>query len=433
MHSQAQPRCEESRAHRLARRRDGQVRGPADRAHRGAPCTRAAPIHRHRTHATRHLLARQVEEDLRTRLLQLRSDASNTDQVNDLHISEKMGKKLVDKFPEDPGFKGKEDGYDDFAKNAQELLEAWEPMYTLIGQLVEFRMEALKLLRELSKDLIKISTEVNPLAVDRYFNFMVAYAKLYLLFGACVLDQGKLVVAAYGHAHRIVARGQEPRGYGQIAEMVTIFEKPLIKLQEDVSNTGMRAPPPAAARTSAPPASRSHPLRCCSPVPASRSLALPRLPLLRRRGRGVVAAADAADEAERRELPARRGRALAGVCPQGRRQARLGGAGRGGAEGVGGGVRREGRAGMRHDAHARTQATAAMEGRLQRPSYRRLRTARARKPRRPASPHPRTGAPTWASTLARRTTRWRIRRTHAHAHARTRTHTHAHSTARTRS
>ena len=152
-----------------------------------------------------------------------------------------MGKKLVDKFPEAPGFKGKEDGYDDFTKNAQDLLEAWEPMYTLIGQLVEFRMEALNLLRELSKDLIKISTEVNPLAVDRYFNFMLAYAKLYLLFGACVADQGKLVVAAYGHAHRILGRG-EPRGYGQITEMVAIFERPLLRLQEDVSNTGMRAP-----------------------------------------------------------------------------------------------------------------------------------------------------------------------------------------------
>ena len=70
--------------------------------------------------------------------------------------------------------------------------------------------ELQQLLRELSKDLIKISTEVNPLAVDRYFNFMLAYAKLYLLFGACVCDQGKLVVAAYGHAHRLAGRG-EPR------------------------------------------------------------------------------------------------------------------------------------------------------------------------------------------------------------------------------
>jgi len=300
-----------------------------------------------------------------------------------------MGKKLVDKFPEDPGFKGKEDGYDDFTKNAQDLLEAWEPMYTLIGQLVEFRMEALNLLRELSKDLIKISTEVNPLAVDRYFNFMLAYAKLYLLFGACVADQGKLVVAAYGHAHRILGRG-EPRGYGQITEMVAIFERPLLRLQEDVSNTGMRAPLPPAPAPAPAPAPRRATARppCCrrtrrsgarAPLchAASRQLAPlssssaaapltapPALPIdrrtPRRRDRGAAAAADDADEAGRRVVPARRGRAVAGLRAQGQggrrrrqRQAavvarRLGAAGRRGrsAERVGKGRRlRKGRPG----------------------------------------------------------------------------------------
>ena len=50
---------------------------------------------------------------------------SSADLVTGLHLSEKMGKKLLEKFPEDPGFKGREDGYDDFTKNAQGLLEAW--------------------------------------------------------------------------------------------------------------------------------------------------------------------------------------------------------------------------------------------------------------------------------------------------------------------
>ena len=46
----------------------------------------------------------QVEEDLRVRLLQLRSAVSAT-VLNELHLTDKIAKKLVDKFPEDAHLK----------------------------------------------------------------------------------------------------------------------------------------------------------------------------------------------------------------------------------------------------------------------------------------------------------------------------------------
>ena len=52
--------------------------------------------------------------------------------------------------------------------------------YTLLGQMAEFRLEGLKLLSEMSKDFVKLSMDVNPLAVASYFNFMIAHAKLHL-------------------------------------------------------------------------------------------------------------------------------------------------------------------------------------------------------------------------------------------------------------
>ena len=114
-------------------------------------------------------------------------------------------------------------------------------MYILLGQLAEFRLEGLKLLAEMSKGgLVTLSMEVNPLAVASYFNFMLCYAKIHLLLGACLNDNGKLIMATFGHAHRIGHRG-EPRGFKQIAEYVLEFEKPLPKLQEDFANhVGLR-------------------------------------------------------------------------------------------------------------------------------------------------------------------------------------------------
>ena len=53
-------------------------------------------------------LALQVEEDLRARLLQFRVDASNANVLNDLHLTDKIAKKVVEKFPDDPQLKGKD-------------------------------------------------------------------------------------------------------------------------------------------------------------------------------------------------------------------------------------------------------------------------------------------------------------------------------------
>ena len=50
-------------------------------------------------------LAAQVEEDLRARLLLLRTDVSTTDVLSELHLTDKVAKKVADKFPEDAHLK----------------------------------------------------------------------------------------------------------------------------------------------------------------------------------------------------------------------------------------------------------------------------------------------------------------------------------------
>ena len=253
--------------------RDEQVRRPPHRAQGGA-LHHHAPFRPPHDRLTHHTRAAQVEEDLRARLLQFRVDASNANVLNDLHLTDKIAKKVVEKFPDDPQLKGKDvltahahtqgsstepaqpraplvrQEIDNFTRSAGELMEAWEPMYTLLGQLAEFRLEGLRLLsemplvehaanpvrrdrptyppggsqgsarsyapqsaaaaaawrlalasaarlrpllrerashrQELSRELVKLSLEVNPAAVTEYFNFMLAYAKLHLLLGACL-------------------------------------------------------------------------------------------------------------------------------------------------------------------------------------------------------------------------------------------------------
>ena len=137
-------------------------------------------------------LALQVEEDLRARLLQLRTDASATGVLNELHLTEKTAKKLVERFPEDAHLKSQE--LETFGRASPALLQAWEPSYTLLGQLAEFRQESLKLLSEMSRELAKLSMDLNPAVLREYFNFTLAYAKLHLLLGACLQDQGRLVL-----------------------------------------------------------------------------------------------------------------------------------------------------------------------------------------------------------------------------------------------
>ena len=137
-------------------------------------------------------LALQVEEDLRARLLHLRTDVSATGVLNELHLTDKTAKKLVERFPEDAHLKSQE--LETFGRASPALLQAWEPSYTLLVQLAEFRQESLKLLSEMSRELAKLSMDLNPAVLREYFNFTLAYAKLHLLLGACLQDQGRLVL-----------------------------------------------------------------------------------------------------------------------------------------------------------------------------------------------------------------------------------------------
>ena len=182
-------------------------------------------------------LALQVEEDLRARLLQLRTDASATGVLNELHLTDKTAKRLVERFPEDAHLKSQE--LETFGRASPALLQAWEPSYTLLGQLAEFRQESLKLLSEMSRELAKLSMDLNPAVLREYFNFTLAYAKLHLLLGACLQDQGRLVLAAYCQAHRTAGKG-EPAGVAQLAAYVREFEAALPRLQADLGGARIR-------------------------------------------------------------------------------------------------------------------------------------------------------------------------------------------------
>ena len=50
-----------------------------------------------------------------------------------------------------PGARHLPQEVESFTKSLGELLQKWEPMYSLLGQLAEFRLEGLKLLTEMSK------------------------------------------------------------------------------------------------------------------------------------------------------------------------------------------------------------------------------------------------------------------------------------------
>ena len=182
-------------------------------------------------------LALQVEEDLRARLLHLRTDVSATGVLNELHLTEKTAKRLVERFPEDAHLKSQE--LETFSRASPALLQAWEPSYTLLVQLAEFRQESLKLLSEMSRELAKLSMDLNPAVLREYFNFTLAYAKLHLLLGACLQDQGRLVLAAYCQAHRTAGKG-EPAGVAQLAAYVREFEAALPRLQADLGGARIR-------------------------------------------------------------------------------------------------------------------------------------------------------------------------------------------------
>ena len=125
-------------------RDDGRARASEPRkAGQGSKRTRRAMAsHQMAVRAT--VLAR-VAEDLLSRLYALRREALAADRDADLGISEKMAKRLLDKFPEDT-LKGNEPGYDVFARNAELYVMKWEPLYIVLQQVDEFRGHALALL-----------------------------------------------------------------------------------------------------------------------------------------------------------------------------------------------------------------------------------------------------------------------------------------------
>ena len=133
-------------------------------------------------------------------------------------------------------------GFQDFASHADGIVDQWESLYVLVAHLAEFREQALKLLAELSKEVVKFALDVNEILVCAYFGLAMKYAKLHLLL-ACLLEgKGKLMFNAFCRAH-IVAQGHEPKGREQMARYLCMYITPghaIAMLQDDFARVSLR-------------------------------------------------------------------------------------------------------------------------------------------------------------------------------------------------
>ena len=191
--------------------------------------------------AERLVILHEVADDLLVRAYEHRRELQLVeDPEAAFFTTSKVAKALTEKFPEDT-LKEKEKGFDLFVGNCGTIVKKYAPFYELLGQLAEFRGEALRLLGEMSKEIVRFSLELNPLVFRGYFDLMVKYARLHLLVGHLLSPEGKgkLCLAAYAKAHAI-ANHVEPRGFLPLARYALDFERALPKLQEDLSNASLR-------------------------------------------------------------------------------------------------------------------------------------------------------------------------------------------------
>ena len=185
-----------------------------------------------------------VAADLLERLYKQRKYLQAADLAS-LHLSEKVAKRFLEKFPLlHDALKEKDAGYELFLNNAHTILADLEPFFTVLCQLLEFRDHALVLLHEMSnpKTILSFSLELNELAFSGYYNLMLQYAKLHILLGvlASPHGRGKLALAAYAKAHAVMNQGRVPAEYEALAKYLCDYEQPIPKLQDDLSKARLR-------------------------------------------------------------------------------------------------------------------------------------------------------------------------------------------------
>ena len=95
----------------------------------------------------------RVATDLAERVYKWRTDLAAA-VLSDLWLSDKVVKRLTDKFPQlVDALKEKEQGYDTFMNNAHAIESHFTPFFTLIGHCLEFRDSTLVLIHEVSQQL----------------------------------------------------------------------------------------------------------------------------------------------------------------------------------------------------------------------------------------------------------------------------------------
>ena len=159
------------------------------------------------------------------------------------HISEKVGKRLSDKFPQlADALKEKDPGYDQFLNNAHGIIARLAPFFELLEHILEFRDATLPLIEEMSAQVVKFKIDLNELVFAGYYDLMLRFAKLHILLSiiAAPTGRGKLALAAYTKAYSLVHHGTYPDAYDTLARYLTEYEQPIPRLQEDLRKAKLR-------------------------------------------------------------------------------------------------------------------------------------------------------------------------------------------------
>jgi len=181
-----------------------------------------------------------VGGELTGRLYKLRTELASCEPA-DLHLSDKMARRVVDKFPTLADvMKAKDPGYDVFFRSTQDVVTQLGPFFALLCQILEFRDHALVLIHEMS--VANLALEANEVAFAGYYNLMLAYAKLHMLVGAIAAPsgRGKLALAVYAKAYALMNASQVPHEYELLAKFLMDYEQPLPKLQDDFAKAKLR-------------------------------------------------------------------------------------------------------------------------------------------------------------------------------------------------
>ena len=97
--------------------------------------------------AERLTILSSVGSDLLARLHTYRLQLAAIDTLTDLHVSEKVAKRLLEKFPEDT-LKENDKGYDLLTQSANSILAQWKGYYELIGNIGKFKDPVRVLLKD---------------------------------------------------------------------------------------------------------------------------------------------------------------------------------------------------------------------------------------------------------------------------------------------